>query len=157
MQTEEATRRDRHQLEILSLDECLQRIDEMPLGRIGFVLGGQPFILPVNHVRRGMSVAFRSAPGAKLDAARRVAQVAFEVDSFDPVTRSGWSVLGVGQAALADTIEVSHLEASPLAPWADGVPRSHWVVVKLRHVTGRRVSPPLPPHTSKDQEDDHED
>lgn len=151
MQTK-AHRRDRQQLDILSLDECLAAIDASPIGRVGFTVDGQPFILPVNHLRDGMRVAFRTASGAKLDAARAASLVAFEVDGHDLDTRSGWSVLAVGTATLADEIMTSHLEARALEPWANGIGRDRWIVVQLRNVSGRRIAVEREPATTTDTE-----
>jgi nitroimidazol reductase NimA-like FMN-containing flavoprotein (pyridoxamine 5'-phosphate oxidase superfamily) len=134
-------RRDRQQLTILPLAACLELIDSVPLGRIGFTSNGRQLILPVTHTRRGLLVSFRAASGAKADAARSATEIAFEVDGYDPNTRTGWSDLGVGRAGLADEIMTGHLEASELEPLADAAPRDHWVVIALRDITGRRVGP----------------
>ncbi len=138
--TDADTRQDRNLLQVLPLAECLELMDSASVGRLGFEVDGQPMILPVNHLRSGMQVGFRSADGAKVDAVRSVARVAFEVDGYDDETRTGWSVLGLGTARLANDIETSHFESGNLTPWADGVPRDHWIVIDLTHVTGRRVN-----------------
>lgn len=133
------SRHDRQQLEILTTAECLELIDAAPVGRVGFNLDGAPLILPVTHLRYGNGVVFRTTDGAKLDAARGAPRVAFEVDGIDTVRRTGWSVLAVGTATLADEITAIHLETQSLLPWADGVPRNHWVVITFNDVTGRRI------------------
>lgn len=137
----EVNRRDRQQMEVLTPAECLDLIDTAPVGRIGFSLDETPLILPVTHLRQGNRVAFRTASGAKADAARSATRVAFEVDGYDTVRRSGWSVLGVGTATLADEITAMHLETRALEPWADGVPRNHWVIITLTDISGRRIAP----------------
>jgi uncharacterized protein len=46
--------------------------------------------------------------------------VAFEVDDIDVVTRTGWSVLGVGEAyEVSDPARLAELAARP-EPWARG-------------------------------------
>ena len=58
-----------------------------------------PVILPVGYVVAGERVVFRTAPGAKLDAAVHRSVVAFETDRYDPAGDWGWSVLVQGVAS----------------------------------------------------------
>lgn len=137
------TTTDRNGLEILGFSECLELLARAPVGRIAYVEGGQPVVLPVNHVVLGSKVAFRTAEGGKLDAAVMGRQVAFEVDSYDRHTRTGWSVVVRGEAG---TVEepglLSWLEAQDLRPWADQRTRPTWVVIRADDVSGRRTARP---------------
>ena len=89
---------DRHGLEILSTDDCWELISQTPIGRVAFVHDGEPVVLPVSFGVIGHQIAFRSARGAKLGAAKMNQPVAFEVDHWDAETLSGWSVLIEGMA-----------------------------------------------------------
>ncbi len=134
---------DRQGLEVLDADTCLHLVDLSPVGRVAFVQAGDPIVLPVNHVRIGRRVCFRTASGLTLDAASRRASMAFEVDGYDEATRTGWSVLLRGTSDLEDDEQVlAALADADLHPWADGVDRPHWVVVHPDEISGRRIPDP---------------
>lgn len=135
-------RTDRQGLGVLERTACEQLLDRAPLGRLAFLVDGRPMVLPVNHVRRGLLLGFRCAPGSKLDAARETGPVAFEVDAFDADERTAWSVVATGVARLATPIERAHLEQVPHLSWADAVARDHWVVVPIARLTGRWLGQP---------------
>ena len=133
---------DHQGLEVLSTDECWQRIREAPVGRVAFVAGGEPLVLPVNHATVGHRIVFRTARGALLHEALLTRSVAFEVDDFDRDARSGWSVLVRGQADIPR--DSSDLEALNLDAWADATQRDDWVQILAEEVTGRRIVHPPP-------------
>lgn len=155
MQTTDRGRTDRQGLGLLDRATCERLLDATPVGRVAFTVDGAPVVLPVNHVRHGLTIGFRCAPGSKLDAAREVGPVAFEVDAFDPATRSGWSVLVLGTARVADPIEEAHFEDCGLRPWADTVEREHWVSIHVHRLSGRWVghAPTTAAHAPSPQPD----
>lgn len=136
--------------EVLTSDECMALIESQPVGRLAVVVDRYPMVFPVNFAVDNGIVVFRTGPGTKLDAAQH-SNVAFEVDSIDPVARSGWSVLITGMAEVVTDdharglAERSH--SLPIDPYEDG-PKSQWVRVLPASVTGRRISPGdlLPPY-----------
>ena len=68
-----------------------------------------------------------------------------DVDDIDTATQQGWSVLVPGrleEITPYDDIEVRHLRALPLSPWASGE-RSHWMRLVATRVSGRRAGPDL--------------
>ena len=87
-------------LQTLPFDECLRLLGSVPVGRIGFINDGEVTVLPVNHAVDGQDVIFHVAYGSKLAAAAKQEAVAFEADSYDPASKSGWSVLVTGWAEL---------------------------------------------------------
>jgi uncharacterized protein len=93
-------------------------------------------VLPVNFVLSGDAVVFRTGPGDKL---RGLGQgpVSFEVDAYDPATRTGWSVLVHGVAHPLAPSEAARLA---LEPWAGG-DKPIWVRVEPASITGRRPTP----------------
>jgi nitroimidazol reductase NimA-like FMN-containing flavoprotein (pyridoxamine 5'-phosphate oxidase superfamily) len=122
-------------VEELDEAECLDLLAGESVGRLAVVVRqGAPLVVPVNFVVDGRSVVFRSGYGAKLRGA--VAHPAsFQVDSFDPATRTGWSVLAKGRAREVLQREIAHL---PLDPWVpDG--RLHCVRLDIEVLTGRRL------------------
>jgi nitroimidazol reductase NimA-like FMN-containing flavoprotein (pyridoxamine 5'-phosphate oxidase superfamily) len=125
---------DRNGLEVLDREECLRLLGSVPLGRIGVTSDALPAVLPVNFRFDGERILVRTAQGTKLDAATRNAVVAFEVDDFDTVQHTGWSVMVTGVAREIDEPEGS----DPAIPrWAgDGSVRL--IAIEPELVSGRR-------------------
>jgi len=135
--TETAT--DRGGLHVLDLATCLARIADRPLGRVAMLDRGGVVILPVNHVVDGMTIGFRTATGTKLFHAIHGSEVGFEVDDFDATSRTGWSVLVQGTAALASDAETVRLHHLSSPPWTLGAHR--WVVIHPQEISGRELAP----------------
>ena len=133
-------------LETLPFDVCLQLLASVPIGRVGFCADGEVVVLPVNHAVDGQDVVFRTASGSKLTAAGEQGLVAFEVDGYDLQTRTGWSVLVTGRAAVVyDEAEASRLGRLNLHPWATTVDHPFWVRIHPTSVTGRCTPAPAGP------------
>jgi len=127
-------------IHVLDRAACLRHLEGQEVGRIGIVDGGTPLILPVNYAMDGDVVVLRTAPGAKLAAGPR-APACFEIDWFDPATRTGWSVLVVGR--LEEVTPYQHrtwsrVQELGVDPWA-GDDKSHWLRLVPDHISGRRV------------------
>lgn len=131
--------RDRNDIEVLDPETCLGLLASEPLGRVAFLEAGAPRILPVNHLVDGSSVVFRSAVGAKLDAADRHHPMAFEVDRYDGSQGTGWSVLVTGLAEIVDDEdEAERLDGLGLRSWAMGPQQQpRWVRIRAEEITGR--------------------
>jgi nitroimidazol reductase NimA-like FMN-containing flavoprotein (pyridoxamine 5'-phosphate oxidase superfamily) len=103
---------------------------------------GAPIIRPLNYVfdPRSQSVVFRTAEGSKLHGLLRAREAAFEIDGIDAGGRTGWSVVILGVAEeVTNTSELRRLEKLGLEVWAPG-PRTHWVRIRARTVSGRRIA-----------------
>jgi nitroimidazol reductase NimA-like FMN-containing flavoprotein (pyridoxamine 5'-phosphate oxidase superfamily) len=127
-------------LEELPESECLELLGSHSVGRIAVVVSGQPLIFPVNYVLDGRTLAFRTDPGTKLEAAT-LGRVAFEIDGFDQLYHSGWSVVvqGIGQEITDAFDEWSErVRGRALEPWAAGA-KDHWVAISSPKFTGRRI------------------
>ena len=125
----------------LSADECRHLLaNHRPrLGRLAFVDGGWPLVLPMNYIAEGDLVYFRTAPGSKLHAALRAQHVTFQVDHVDDVWEEGWSVLAFGRLRLlTDEEELARVRAWPLRPWAGG-DRPHYLRLDVESFSGRRL------------------
>ena len=133
---------DRAGLEILHLGDCFGLLGSKPVGRIGFLAGGEVIILPVNFLVDGQDVVFRTAAGSKLSSIEVGHYVGFEADAYDPETESGWSVLVSGLAEIVeDDAEVARLDARDLRSW--GHPDEPvWVRIRPSSVSGRRLPAP---------------
>jgi nitroimidazol reductase NimA-like FMN-containing flavoprotein (pyridoxamine 5'-phosphate oxidase superfamily) len=131
------------QVEIIPDWECLRLLQSKHAGRLGFVAGDQPLILPVTYAVEDGTIVLRTGPGTKM-ANAPLTRVAFEVDHIDEASESGWSVLIQGVAQDITTgIDASSERLRGLAPqpWAGG-DRDHYIRIVPRQITGRRVHPP---------------
>ncbi len=125
-------------VEFVELDgsTCRRLLGGCGIGRVVFTDHALPAAQPVNYLVHDGEVIFRTRNGAKLAAASRSAVVGFEVDEIDPGTRTGWSVLGVGQAyEVQDQARLAMLLPDPWAPGRD----AHAIAVPLTRLTGRRI------------------
>ena len=127
-------------LEMLDFEECYQHLRDGAVGRLGFMDRGEPVILPINYAIDGHSVVFRTAPGSKLAQGVMQRPVCFEIDSWDLLDHTGWSVLlkGVADEVLGDD-EIDHLESLPVRAWSRPDLRRSWVRIMAEEVTGRRI------------------
>lgn len=134
---------DRAGLEILHLGDCFLLLGSVPLGRIGFLAGGEVVILPVNFVVDGQDVVFRTSEGSKLSAVEVGHYVGFEADSYDLATGTGWSVVVNGLAEVVDSdAEAARLDSLGLSTWGGGGSDRMWVRIRPTSITGRRIPGP---------------
>lgn len=127
---------DHSRMEVLSSAECFELLSTVPIGRLAYVADGAPQIFPIAFGVHGSRIVFRSSTGSKLDAAAMRRQVAFEADTWDPVTRSGWSVVVQGMARHAtDADELARLD---FEPWLAGE-NMEWVEILVEDISGRRL------------------
>ena len=133
---------DRAGLEVLHLGDCFLQLKSVPVGRIGFVEGGEVVILPVNFLVDGQAIVFRAAAGSKLSAVEVGHYVGFEADSYDAATRTGWSVVVKGLAEIVESDdEEARLDTLGLSSWGQGAADPVWVRVRPTSITGRRIAP----------------
>ena len=131
---------DSHGLAILTDDECETLLRTTTIGRVGFTARGETTILPVNYAFVAGSVLFRSAAGSKLHGALMGQPYSFEIDGWNVDDRTGWSVLIKGVADVVDDHWLTSMyESLGVDPWADAVPRDHWVRIRTVEMTGRRI------------------
>jgi nitroimidazol reductase NimA-like FMN-containing flavoprotein (pyridoxamine 5'-phosphate oxidase superfamily) len=128
-------------LEVLSAGDCLYLLAESCIGRVGFMVSGQPHVLPVNYsADRDGSVVFRTTAESILtNVAGKSA--AFEVDGFDERYRTGWSVCvhGMGREITgADDPAARRLQEVGVVTWAPGH-RDRWFAITPDEITGRRL------------------
>ncbi len=132
--------RDHAGLLILGPNACDEYLATTPVGRLAFVHDGEVQIFPVNYRWHRGTVVFRTATGAKLDAAAMLRSVAFEIDGWDANTATGWSVLVTGVAEEVESEdEVSELAGLDLRPWAGPRGRDRWMRIRPESITGRSI------------------
>ena len=128
--------------EILNEDECLRLLDREPIGRIALTAAALPVVLPVNFVTFDHTIVFASEPGLKLEAARAGQVACLEVDGYEVLDHSGWSVLATGRLAeITDPERLAAARRLPLSPWALTDPK-HYVELPIELLSGRRIRRP---------------
>lgn len=131
-------------LEPLEADECWQLLRSDSVGRLVYTFQALPAVVPVNYVVLGESILVRTSAQSRIGQLPDGTVVAFEVDSVDRRTRTGWSVVLVGSTtALQETPEGMGVSLDlPGVPWVtveDGVT----LRISAGFVTGRHLLPDL--------------
>ncbi|MDQ6837719.1 MAG: pyridoxamine 5'-phosphate oxidase family protein [Actinomycetota bacterium] len=131
---------DRHDFENLSRSDCLALLAAQPMGRVAISLHALPAILPVSYCLLEEDVVFAAGSGASSRTIMHKKVIAFEADSIDPVSRSGWSVLVVGMARQLHERDQDWQVAHDLAllPWAEGH-AVHLIRLSTDQISGRRL------------------
>lgn len=126
-------------VEVLSQVECRRLLATAVLGRVGFTEDALPTIQPVHFVVHRDDVIIPTRVGSKMAAASREAVVAFEVDEFDPGTRTGWNVTVIGPSRVVqDADELRDLEALGAQAWAPP-DTPCYIALRISIVRGRRL------------------
>lgn len=124
--------------EELPQEECWHLLEGTSVGRLAISIADKPDIFPINYVVEGGSLFFRTGAGTKLAASALLHNVAFEIDGYEPATRTIWSVVVKGRAHQVEHMEeVFAAEELPLFPWA-AHPKPNFVRIDSTSVTGRR-------------------
>jgi nitroimidazol reductase NimA-like FMN-containing flavoprotein (pyridoxamine 5'-phosphate oxidase superfamily) len=127
------------ELEVLSRDECLRLLGKATVGRIALSRGALPTVVPVNFCVKDEQIFVRTSPKNRLATTLNGQVVAFEVDDFDPMCDSGWTVTVTGLAlALTNAAGRDEVKLAPLTRWAplgDG----HVVCITAELASGYRL------------------
>jgi len=125
----------------LRREECLQLLAAGSVGRVVFTDAAMPAASPVTYLLDGEEVVFRTAGGSRLALATVDHVVGFQADEIDLSGKTGWSVLGIGEAyRVTDHDRLLTLAVHIPPAW---VPLSgdETIAVPLQLLTGRRLSP----------------
>lgn len=118
----------------LSESAALALLGSVPFGRVVFSRDALPAIRPVNHLVDRDSIIIRTHLGAAVLSAVGMV-VAYEADSIDPVTRTGWSVIVTGVAKRVFDLDEAERFERVLKPWAGGS-MDHLIRIVPEMVTG---------------------
>ncbi len=125
--------------------EAMHLVASVSYGRVVFTLNALPAIRPVNHLVDDGRIIIRTRLTTTISAAVRSATelvVAYEADSFDEASRTGWSVVITGRAhPLTDAARVSRYERL-LHPWVNRA--NDVLAIEPDIVTGFRIGPAKP-------------
>ncbi|MCU1613172.1 MAG: pyridoxamine 5-phosphate oxidase-related FMN-binding protein [Frankiales bacterium] len=134
-----ATERERL-LDLLDEADCRRLLATAIMGRIAFTEGAMPAIQPVSFALRGEDVLIPTGLGSKMAAGSRGAVLAFEVDDYDLVERTGWNVTVIGPSRLiSDPDQVRTLDALGVRPWAPAFTHCY-IALRMAVVRGRCIS-----------------
>ena len=106
------------------------------LGRLGYHLGTEVHMTPVNYAVVDGQVLFRTAPGSKLLGVVLNADVAFEVDEVDEVAGRATSVVARGVATRLDEAQIRALGTAGPRPWV-ATEKEEVVAIRLTAISGR--------------------
>jgi nitroimidazol reductase NimA-like FMN-containing flavoprotein (pyridoxamine 5'-phosphate oxidase superfamily) len=124
-------------------DVCWHLVAHAEVARIGFVLDGRSWILPVNHRVVEDTIVFRTASDSMLHSLSGGEPVVVEFDRMDERRMTGWSVLIHGTAEEVPEEMLPTLEGL-VHPWAPG-DKDRWMRVVAHTISGRSISRPEPP------------
>jgi nitroimidazol reductase NimA-like FMN-containing flavoprotein (pyridoxamine 5'-phosphate oxidase superfamily) len=134
------TRNDKPELSTLSPEQCWELITTQKVGRLAVSINNHPDIFPVNYRVADRQVYFQTAAGLKLAAAVLSTGVAFEVDTIDNESETGWSIVVKGPAIEVDSVEaVMFAEDLHISPWAGG-PKERYIRIDPVEITGRMIA-----------------
>lgn len=106
---------DSPQIARMQPPECWAALRGADLGRLSFVMDGQPEIFPINYVVDGGTVVFRTGAQSTIATALDGRPVAFEVDGH--TDGLAWSVIVKGAAreisGLYDSLSAAGLPLHP--------------------------------------------
>ncbi|MCZ4602767.1 pyridoxamine 5'-phosphate oxidase family protein [Streptomyces sp. Lzd4kr] len=124
----------------LERQECLRLLGKVPVGRVVYTRQALPAVLPVNFcLDADGAVLLGAAADSELVRAVDGAVVAFEADEVDAATRSGWSVVVTGSAAvITDAADHERLVRTGPRSWAPS-PSEVFIRVDPELVTGREL------------------
>lgn len=135
-----------HRLRTLSRDECVARLLNSPIGRLGISSAAVPLVVPVHFTLDGETVVVATTPGTRLFAATRNRIVAFEADGYDP-EGGVWNVIVVGTATHLTDVASARLASLGLLPrvtWDPSAEQVVYVAVRPEHVLGHQIGPSGP-------------
>ncbi|MFM2070353.1 MAG: hypothetical protein RLZZ623_616 [Actinomycetota bacterium] len=123
-------------IQVLRRDACEALLRSRHSGRVAYVNGPFPMILPVNFELFDEFIVFRTGVGSKL-ANIPMRPVAFEVDGRDGA--NAWSVVVVGHAREVTTAlgpRYDALRQCEITILAAG-DKTHWIAIEIEEMTGR--------------------
>jgi nitroimidazol reductase NimA-like FMN-containing flavoprotein (pyridoxamine 5'-phosphate oxidase superfamily) len=127
-------------LEVLDVAECRRLLATASIGRIAFTEGALPAIQLAPYALQGEDVFIPTGLSSKMAAGSRGAVLAFEVDDYDLIERTGWNVTVIGPSRLVRVPDqIRALDALGVRPWAPATTHCY-IALRMAVVRGRRLS-----------------
>jgi hypothetical protein len=126
--------------EVLDTAACWSLLRRQSVGRVAYVEGQRPMIVPVNFAVVRDQIVFRSDPGDKLTWVPQ-REICIEADGGDDAFEV-WSVIARGLARDVTTaLDVEYVEmrrtvVPTFAPLTD----PHWIAIEVGSISGRRLT-----------------
>src|SRR5699024_2393644 len=118
----------------LNHEQCERLLRNTRHGRLAFMTDGRVEIFPVNYAFDGKNLYFRTAPGAKLLAAKTEAMVAFATDGILP--DQAWSAVGRDNIHTVTEEDVHYVRGLGLATWISTY-KDFFVTLSIEELAGR--------------------
>ncbi|MFF3615291.1 pyridoxamine 5'-phosphate oxidase family protein [Streptomyces sp. NPDC002580] len=124
----------------LGRQECLDRLGDVPIGRVVHTRDALPAVLAVNFCLDAESaVVLRTSADSELARSIDGVVVAFEADAVDAAAHSGWSVVVTGHALVVDDpAEHDRLTRTGPRSWVVS-PHDVFIRITPELVTGREL------------------
>ena len=123
----------------LTPGECLRLLAAGVIGRIVASDGALPAAYPVPYLLDGAEILFRATTGGRLASVATGRVVGFQADDLRPDTRTGWSILAVGEVyEVVDPSRFAELTGRLPEPWVPD-PTARTLALPLQRLTGRRL------------------
>ena len=124
----------------ISRGECIDLLAQAKIGRVVFMRGAVPEVIPVCYAVAGESVVFGVHSTSPVAKELEGTVVAFQADSFDSERECGWHVRAVGTfgPAVAPD-ELAAAGAVVPQPWTIGEPLERILQIDLEVVSGYAI------------------
>ena len=137
----------------LSRPECLALLAATDFGRVVMSAGPSqiPLIRPVNYRfdEPSQSIVFRTLEGSKFHRLARSTRACFEIDGRDAPAESGWSVIVIGSTeSITRAADIERMARLEVRTWPHE-DRAHWMRIRARTISGRRLVPVGAPAQSR--------
>lgn len=136
----------------LSIERCLQILEDGWVGHLGVISGEEPYVAPISYVVVDGRICFKTGPGRRAEALRSSPRVCLETSNLDRSTGQWESVVVWGNAEeITDDLEVQAvisalvskyrpIMGSPFSPGATDVglvERDILMALPIETITGR--------------------
>lgn len=120
--------------------EGLDLLARAQVGRVVFVHGALPEVVPVAYRVAGETVVFGVCSGSAFTGDREGAVVAFQVDSFDDRRQCGWYVRAIGVVGPSLTPDEAAVAGAVVPePWPFGEVCAQVLQIELQVVSGHVI------------------
>jgi hypothetical protein len=124
----------------ISRGECIDLLAQAKIGRVVFMRGAVPEVIPVCYAVAGESVVFGVHSTTPVAQELEGTVVAFQVDSFDSKRECGWHVRAIGTfgpEVTPDELAVTGAAVPP--PWTIGDALERVLQIDLEVVNGYAI------------------
>ncbi|MFC9553806.1 pyridoxamine 5'-phosphate oxidase family protein [Rhodococcus sp. NPDC056960] len=123
----------------LTLGECLRLLRSVPIGQLVYTEDALPAVRPVTFAAPDGEIVIPTGGNPWFERFEGIV-VAFEAGSFASLTRSGWTVLAIGQSRLVSgTVGLDGFDDPAYAPWTVAS-TDYYLVIDIASLQGQRTT-----------------